>query len=116
MPQLELNVLDLEGLALIDNGIINQMFRFHALKIGRDCADRPGEAGARTLTITISAIPVSSQKGTLDHVKTEIAVSSKLPTHRTKVYQMRADDANGLLFNPAFADAVDQMQLPLDMS
>lgn len=60
---IELSVLDLEGLALIDNGIINQMFRFHALKLGRDCADRPGETGARTMTITITAIPVSSQKG-----------------------------------------------------
>lgn len=112
---LKLDALDLEGMAMIDNGLVNQMFRYHALRLGRDCADRPGESGARTLTITITAKPVANQQGGLETVRTEIDIKSKLPVHRTRVYEMRADEKNGLLFNPNFSDSVNQMPLPMSM-
>lgn len=111
LGSLELDVLDLDGMALLDNGLVNQMFRYHCLRLGRDCADRPGEKGKRTLTLTITAIPVCNQHGTIETVRTEIDIKSKLPVHRTRIYEMRADEDKGLLFNPHFADAVAQGSL-----
>lgn len=108
---LELASLDLEGLSLIDQGLVNVMFKHHLLRIARDCADRPGEVGPRQLTLTITAVPVMSQQGELDHVKSDIAMTSKLPNHRTKVYQMRFDKESGLLFNQSFPSEVDQRTL-----
>lgn len=108
---LELDTLDLEGLSLIDGGLVNAMFKHHILRVSRDCADRPGDVGPRTLTLTITSVPVVTPQGVLDHIVTDIAMTSKLPNHRTKMYQMRFDKQEGLLFNSAFADTVDQRTL-----
>lgn len=111
MAGIELDTLDFEGMACLDDGIVNQMLRYHALRIARDCADRPAEKGKRVLTIIIESVPICSQKGELDHVETSIKMRSKSPEHRTKTFQMRADDARGLLFNPHFGTALDQRPL-----
>jgi hypothetical protein len=104
-------ILDFDGLAVMDNGKLNIALRNLMRVLAADCNDRPGDKKARTLTIKISAKPETDQSGIAETVKYTVAFSSKVPTYQSREYQA-AIRQNGFGFNVDFPDQLNAQPLP----
>lgn len=99
----------MENFDLIQGGVAAEIVRTMLMQGGNDCRQRPGEAGARTTTITFTQVPVID-KASGKHLKNEvqIAFANKFPAQRLSPISV-ACKANGMLmFNPDSLDNVDQ--------
>jgi hypothetical protein len=100
--------LSLESLAELDDGKPMAAFNVHLERIARDCMDRPGDAKERAVTLKVICKPVMESDGDCSEVKTQIFVTSSIPTHKTKVYSFGLRRNGVIVFNPESLDSVDQ--------
>jgi len=104
-------ILDFDGLAVMDNGKLNIALRNLMRVLAADCHDRPGVDAARTCTITISAKPETDESGIAESVKYTVGFTSKIPKYLSREYQA-AIRQNGFGFNVDFPDQLNAQPLP----
>ena len=103
--------LSLETLRDLDMGKVMEAFNLHIARASRDCMDRPGDSKARSVTLQLALVPVLEPDGSCDQVKAQVHISSKVPTHRTKVYSLGLRRNGALVFNPDSPDDINQTTL-----
>ncbi len=103
-----LQQFNLKNLGDLDEAIV-EAFRRHLARAVADCDDRPADKKPRSVILEFSVSPVfNTNTLSIDSVDVEVAVTSKVPPHRTKPYNM-AIKAGGLLaFNNLSPDDVYQ--------
>lgn len=98
-----------EHLAELDDGRIDLLFKKHVARITADCIDRPSDDSKRTVTLEIHATPIlSKDDGICETVHVEIECKSKVPTYRSRKFEMRATKGQLLFFNRDFPEDLDQ--------
>lgn len=107
MPLYELSLSTLKDL---DGGRAAAMFDTALNRIIQDCADRPGDANKRTVTMKIDLVPITDATGQLDDIKLKVSVNDSMPklTARScNLMPQRRGPGNkrALLFNPNTQDA-----------
>lgn len=102
--------LGFHSLAEIDDGRIERTLKMHLQRLAHDCMDRPGEKTSRKVQLTFEVKPVVNQEGDCDTCRVEIDCKSKVPTYRSKPYEMRVTKG-GFLFNRDFPDSIGQEPL-----
>lgn len=90
----------LENLEHLDFGKAAMAFNHQIRRVANDCLDRPADATARKVSMEVVVKPALNDDGTCDRVKLQIQVTSKIPSHRTRVYDLGLRK-NGIL---AFAE------------
>jgi len=103
--------LTLENLEHLDLGIANAAFQQHIKRVALDCLDRPGDSSSRKVTMEILIKPELLPDGSCDRVKLQIQIGSKVPTHRTKVYDLGLRKNGVLAFSEDSPDNFDQTTL-----
>lgn len=91
--------LTLENLEHLDFGKVDVAFQQHIKRVALDCLDRPVDDKARIVTMKVSVKPVPETDGTCDHVALQIKLSSSVPDHKTKVYDLLVKRSGQLLFS-----------------
>jgi len=104
-------VLNFSSLNDLHDGRIARLLTQHLKRIAEDCMDRPGDKTKRKVQLEFIAEPIPDDDGGCDHVNLEIECRSKVPTYRSKKFEMRVSKG-GFLFNKDFPDAIDQQGLP----
>lgn len=101
--------LTLENLKLLDFGKIGVAFNAELEHVVKDCMDRPGDLKPREVCIRFKMIPRSNDPSNrdCDHVAIQSEITSKVPSRRTKVYEMIPNVKGHLLFNPDLPDEPD---------
>lgn len=103
-----LKTLTTDNLAVLDEGKVREALDYHIGRMAKDCADRPGEPKARTITMQIAIEPVCDQRGEYVAARAQVRLHSVAPKHQTGVIDLRPTSGGTLAFNPAFSDAADQ--------
>lgn len=103
--------LSLSTLGDLDFGKVDIATKKLIEKAVRDCLDRPGDEGARTVTLSFSMVPVLESNGECEVVNLECSATCKVPPHRSKVYPMQPTKSGDLLFQPLSPDNPHQMAL-----
>ena len=107
-----LEKFSLAKLASLDSGRVAAAFDAALRRAQDDCKDRPALEEARTITLTLNALPVIDEtEGEMHSVNLQFHITEKLPKRKSKTYNMLADDA-GLYVNELAPD--DARQLTLD--
>ena len=83
-----LHELSFESLADLDNGKIPASFNMHLERVLADLNARAFDESSRTITVTVNVIPEMEEDGVLAGVKLQAHVKSKIPQHKSRVYQM----------------------------
>lgn len=95
----------------LDSGRIDKLLAMHLARIAQDCMNRPGDKTKRKVTLEFEVSPVEDpETRECEHCKVAIECKSKVPTYRSKVFQMRVTKG-GLLFNKDFPDSLHQAPL-----
>lgn len=108
MPVLELNV---DSLKKIDDGRIDVAFQQEIRHVIQDMQDRPGDDRDRIVTLKLVFKPLCDDRGDLESVNVKMDIGSKVPSRKTKVFDMKArNSARGpmLVFNEDSLDDMDQ--------
>jgi hypothetical protein len=98
----------LENLENLDLGKASTAFNLQIKRIAADCLDRPGDANARKVTLEVAAKPVVNDDGSCERVKLQIQVSSKIPSYRTRVYDLALRKNGVLVFSEESPENFDQ--------
>lgn len=100
--------LGLETLNQIDGGKVQEALNHHLKRVAMDCKDRPADATARTVTMTIKLVPDMEPDGSCERCRMAVEFASKVPNHRTRAIEIGLK-ANGTpVFNPDSPTNVDQ--------
>lgn len=110
MPRVQEVPLDFAHLESIDDGKVNALLKFHLQRAAQDCQSRPGDKTKRKVTLEFSVVPVADETGQAFEAHVQIEVKSRVPTHRTKAFEMRLG-RNGFVYNQDFPDDLDQPSL-----
>ena len=105
--------LDFTNLAELDEGRMNKLLSVHLQRIAHDLIGRPSDKSARKVSLEFTAKPLVDEDGNCTTCTLEIECKSKVPTYRSKPYQMSVGRA-GFSFNKDFPDALDQPSLYAD--
>jgi hypothetical protein len=105
---MSIKALTLDSLKDLDMGKAFVAFQQHLTRAAADCIDRPGDGKARSVKLEIALVPVIEPDGTCEEVRAQIAVSSKVPIHKTKVYSFGVRSNGAVTFNPDSPDNVSQ--------
>lgn len=110
---MDAQVLTLSTLPKLDFGKIDAAFRAEMDRAVEDCKDRPLESKARKVSINFLLAPKIDKAAGLegnnaDEVELQCEVTSTVPKRKTRVYTMRTQQNNGLLFQPDSPDEPDQ--------
>lgn len=100
----------LAGIAELDGGLPDKMFRKELETVMADLHDRPANNTARKVVLTLSLKPVQSETGRLASIDVEIDTSAKLPRRLAPGVSMRAQGEK-LVYNDESRDNVDQMTI-----
>ena len=103
--------LSIANLPNLDYGKVSMAFAHHLKRVALDCADRPIEKKARAVTLQLAVVPCPNDDGSCDSVKIQMTVSSTVPKHRTKVYDLGLRAGGQLAFNEESADCFEQSAL-----
>lgn len=107
-----MKMLDLKTISEMDNGRIAEAVRLALKRIEEDCRDRPGEKGARKVTLTILMAPELDEScRVMDTAKIAFDIKETVPKMKSKVYSALAR-GHGLFINEASEE--DARQLTLD--
>lgn len=109
--------LDLENLKVLDDGRLAAAFEQELRHVVLDLMDRPGDDRERSVTWKVKLKPVCDEDGHCERVNVQVDIGSKLPSRKSRVYDMQArKSARGpmLVFNEMSLDNVDQGTLPFD--
>lgn len=108
MAVLELNV---DSLKKIDGGRIDAALQQEIKHVILDMQDRPGDDRDRSVTLKLVFKPIVSDSGDLDSVNVKMDIGSKMPSRKSRVFDMQARrSAKGpmLVFNEDSLDDMDQ--------
>lgn len=105
---MSLHALTLENLENLDLGKASAAFNLQIRRIAEDCLDRPGDGNARKVTLEVVAKPVTNDDGSADRVKLQIQVTSKIPSYRTRVYDLGLRKNGVLVFSEESPENFDQ--------
>ncbi len=101
---------NLENLHMLYHGEIEKAFLREVKRVTADCEDRPLEKKPRVVNLQFIFTPVPDMDGAqvnLDKVSTAIDISSTIPKHKTRVYEMKAKANGELAFHPDSPDDPD---------
>lgn len=101
-------LLTLDSLKDLDFGKANEAFMLHLRRAAQDCLDRPGDDKPRKVIMEFMFKPDMDATGNCDKVKSQAAIYSKVPTHRTSVYSFGLQRNGSFVFNPDSPTNVDQ--------
>lgn len=110
MPRVEEVQLNFANLTELDSGKINLLVQKHLALVAQDCMNRPGDKTKRKVVLEFYAEPILEEDGQCERCKLEIECKSKVPTFRSRRFEMRVSKG-GFLFNKDFPDAIDQAPL-----
>lgn len=112
MAGIDIAEVSFANLDSMDDGRLAALLKRHLASIANDCMNRPGDETARTLSIEFKIKPVmDSETRECEKVWCEIEMKHKLPTFRSKPYQMVPTKA-GFGFNRDFPDNLRAQPLP----
>jgi hypothetical protein len=100
--------LKLENLPLIDGGRIAEAFNQGLNRLAADCADRPGDERARTLTLQASLVPCLDDEGQYEDAKIQFQVCETIPKRKSKVIDLQPVRGNKFAFNDLAEDDARQ--------
>ena len=100
--------LSLGSLKSLDMGKADEAFQSHLARAADDCRDRPLEAKARKVVLEVALVPRPDPSGDTTEVDVQIQLTSKIPSHRTKVYPMALFRNGAVGFNPDSPDNPNQ--------
>lgn len=103
--------LDLANLKIMDDGRIEAAFAQEMKHVVLDMMDRPGDDRERSVTLKVRYKPICDETGELDSVSVQMDIGSKMPSRKTRVYDMKARKSqNGpmLVFSEDSLDDIDQ--------
>ena len=103
-----IHAFTLENLEHLDLGKAKEAFNMQIKRIAADCLDRPGDTNARKVTLEVVAKPVPDVDGTCERVKLQIQVTSKIPSMRTRVYDLGIRRNGVLVFSEDSPENIDQ--------
>lgn len=99
--------LDIESLALVDDGSLAIAFRQQMLLLARDIANRPKLDKKRKFSIVFEGSPLVNGEGELRGVSIEAQVIPvKIPNYCTVPIAGKVN-ANGIQFDPDTVDSAD---------
>jgi ribosomal protein L30/L7E len=99
VQRMPLHPLSLDTLKDLDMGKAHEAFNVHVRRVAQDCLDRPGDPKPRTVNMQITFIPILDEAADCSEVKAAIQVTSKIPSHRTKVYSFGLRRNGTLVFS-----------------
>lgn len=105
---MSVHALTLESLENLDLGKASLAFNQQIKRIAVDCLDRPGDVNARKVTLEVAAKPVVNDDGSCERVKLQIQVTSKIPSYRTRVYDLGLRKNGVLVFSEDSPENFDQ--------
>lgn len=107
---MSLKALNLETLAILNDGKVHEAFAQHLKRAALDCYDRPGDPTPRKVSLDFLLVPVvsSDRDVTCEEVKARCQVHSAIPKHRTKIMSLGLKPTGMLIFNNDSLDSVDQ--------
>jgi len=105
---MSIHALTLENLENLDLGKASAAFNLQIKRIAADCLDRPGDGNPRKVTLEIVAKPVTNDDGSCERVKLQIQVTSKIPSYRTRVYDLGLRKNGVLVFAEDSPENFDQ--------
>lgn len=103
--------LDLENLRVLDDGRLEAAFEQELRHVVLDLMDRPGDDRERSVQFKVKFKPVCDETGECESVNVQVDIGSKLPSRKSRVYDMKArKSARGamLVFNEMSLDNADQ--------
>ena len=103
-----LHSLTLENLESLDLGKAAIAFNQQIRRVAEDCLDRPGDGNARKVTLEVVVKPETNDDGSADRVKLQIQVTSKIPSYRTRVYDLGLRKNGVLVFSEDSPENFDQ--------
>jgi hypothetical protein len=95
--------LILENLGRLNFGQIDKIFQQQLRSCVKDCEERPGDKGPRTVSIIFTLTPDPDMHGNelvCDGVDVACDVQSKVPKTKTRVFSMKPKQNGMLFFNP----------------
>lgn len=81
-----LRQLTLAQVAEIDDGRIAAAFAQALKRVAQDCDDRPGDDRPRKIVLEMAFMPVLSEDGICDSVKSQCQIKDTIPTRKSRVY------------------------------
>lgn len=102
--------VSLGSIAELDAGRLAEAFQQEIAKVEHDLKDRPGLKGARTVSLVMTAKPISDARGELISVDLLFDVKSSTPKKSSQIYNA-ACGRNGLHVNDLSPDDVRQSTL-----
>ena len=109
--------LDLESLKILDDGRLAAAFETELKHVVIDLMDRPGDDRERSVTLRVKFKPICDDRGECESVHVLVDVGSKMPSRKSKVYDMqarKAGDGAMLVFNELSLDDSTQDTLPFE--
>jgi hypothetical protein len=103
--------LSLANLKDLDDGKAAAAFDSHLRRIAQDCLDRPADATARGVTLEVVVKPILEDDGSCDRVDAQISVKSKIPQHKTRVYNFGLRRNGQFAFSEMSPDNFDQTSI-----
>lgn len=103
-----LKEFSLKNLESLDYGKCDALFRSQLKRVAADILDRPADDRPREVNMKILVKPVVADDGTADTVRCQVKITSKVPTHQTKVYELALYKNGQLGFSEGSPGVVDQ--------
>lgn len=98
----------LDNLRHLDFGKAAEAFNQQIRRVANDCLDRPGDANPRKVNMEVMVKPAVNDDGSCDRVKLQIQVTSKVPSLRTRVYDVGLRKNGILAFSEDSPENFDQ--------
>ena len=107
--------LKLSALKDLDLGKVDLAFAREIEAAVKDCANRPGEKGARRVVLALDIKPEElTQGGQLESVTVGFDIKTAMPAKKSKAYPMMVDAQNRLIFNTEASGLDEPRQKTLD--
>ncbi len=107
MAEVKLEQLRLDTLGTLEPRL-EAVFQRHLASIAQDCINRPREKNKRKIVIEMTIEPVQDpETGECEHCNISVEARSKVPTHRTKSFQLAPSKA-GFRFNSEVPENINQ--------
>lgn len=103
--------LDLENLKVLDDGRLAAAFEQELKHVVLDLMDRPGDDRERSVSFKVKFKPICDEAGQCESVNVQLDIGSKLPSRKSRVYDMKARKSQRgpmLVFNEMSLDNADQ--------
>lgn len=102
--------LSFDGLSKLDDERVSKVLLFHLQRIAQDCIARPGDKTKRRVLMEFQARPQIGDDGSCESAHIQIEIRSKVPTHRSKPYEMQVG-REGFKFNQDFPEDLESQSL-----